>query len=55
MKKDKENNNLCTHCFKIDKITTEQENYGGSSTAFFYKKIAYVVCEKCGLVIKQDI
>ena len=53
--KEEKNPQTCRHSFKLERIgiDTEQNNYG--STGMFYRKVGYVVCEKCGLIIKQDI
>lgn len=45
----------CQHSFKLERIDTEQTNFGSGSTGFFYKKVGYAICEKCGLIIKQDL
>jgi len=48
----------CRHLFALSRIDTEQTNQGvGSigSTGYFYQRVAYVVCEKCGEVRKQLI
>ena len=47
MNQDNEN---CQHKFVLSQVTTEETNAG-----FFYKRIVYVICEKCGEVIKQDL
>ena len=52
MNQEKEN---CQHKFVLSQVTTEQTNHGSGSTGFFYKRIAYVICEKCGEVLKQDL
>ena len=41
--------------FTLARVDTEQINEGVGSTGFFYKKVGYAICEKCGLIIKQDI
>ena len=45
----------CEHIFKLQKIETEQIPEGVASTGVFYRKVGYVVCEKCGYIIKQDL
>ena len=45
----------CRHTFKLERIDTEQTNIRSGSTGMFYKKVGHVICEKCGLIIKQDI
>jgi len=45
----------CRHLFTLSRIDTEQTNQGAGNTGYFYQKIAYVVCEKCGETIKQLI
>ena len=45
----------CRHSFNISYIDTEQINAGSESIGYFYKRVVYVVCEKCGEVKKQLI
>ena len=45
----------CRHLFALSRIDTEQRNQGVGSTGYFYQRVAYVVCEKCGEVRKQLI
>ena len=45
----------CRHSFQLARIDTEQTNIGSGSTGMFYKRVGYVVCEKCGYLIKQDL
>ena len=45
----------CKHNFELSQVTTESENPSAGGTSFFYKKVAYVVCTKCGEVKKQDL
>ena len=49
------NPDSCIHVFELARTETEQTNHGADSTGFFYKKVAYVICVKCGKVIKQDV
>ena len=55
MNKDKQTEKECRHLFTISRIDTEQTNQGPGSTGYFYQRVAYVVCEKCGEVRKQLI
>jgi len=56
MKKEREKKQEgCRHLFALSCINTEQTNQGAGSTGYFYQRIAYVVCEKCGEVRKQLI
>ena len=43
----------CQHSFKLEKIDTETSI--STSATPFYKKVGYAICEKCGLIIKQDL
>lgn len=45
----------CSHIYRLERIETEQTNVGSTGANFFYKKVGYVVCEKCGYIIKQDL
>ena len=45
----------CRHSFKLERIDTEQTNQDSASTGMFYKRVGYAICEKCGLIIKQDL
>src|SRR3990167_1037661 len=45
----------CRHLFVISLIDTEPVDQGAGSTGYFYRRIAYVVCEKCGEVKTQLI
>lgn len=45
----------CIHSFQLAKIEIETESSPSSSLSNYYKKIAYVICEKCGLILKQNI
>jgi hypothetical protein len=55
MKEEKQKTIECRHSFVLSRIDTEQTNQGMGSTGYFYQKVAYVVCEKCGEVKKQLI
>ena len=46
----------CSHNFELartEKIPTNESTVGG--TNFFYKKVAYVICVKCGEIRQQDL
>ena len=45
----------CRHSFNISYIDTEQINASSESIGYFYKRVVYVACEKCGEVKKQLI
>ena len=49
----KEKEKECRHSFKLEKIDTETSI--STSATPFYKKVGYAICEKCGLIIKQDV
>ena len=56
MNETKEENKECDHIFRLQRIEIEQNNVGFIVLVFFfYKKVGYVVCEKCGKIIKQDL
>jgi len=42
----------CRHLFNLSRIDTEPIDQG---TGYFYQRVGYVVCEKCGEVRKQLI
>jgi len=42
----------CRHLFNLSRIDTEPIDQG---TVYFYQRVSYVVCEKCGEVRKQLI
>jgi len=54
-KEEKQREGECRHLFSLSRIDTEQTNQGSGSTGYFYQRVAYVVCEKCGEVRKQLI
>ena len=54
MKLTKEETEECSHIYKLQRIETEEYHYGSTAVNYFYKKVGYVVCEKCGNIIKQD-
>src|SRR3990167_1324258 len=43
------------HAFALSHINTEPANQGASDAIYFYQRVAYVVCEKCGEVKKNYI
>ncbi|MBI4092180.1 MAG: hypothetical protein HY427_03190 [Candidatus Levybacteria bacterium] len=55
MKKENIQKGECRHLFALSRIDIEQTNQGAGSTGYFYQRVAYVVCEKCGEVRKQLI
>ena len=55
MEQTKKETKECSHIYRLQRIGTEQIPEGGGFTGFSYKKVGYVVCEKCGYIIKQDL
>ena len=55
MGEEKQKQERCRHLFALSRIDNEQINQGSGSTGYFYQRVAYVVCEKCGEVQKQLI
>lgn len=44
----------CNHYFELERIDNVPQ-YSPASTAILYKKVAIVVCRKCGEVRQQDL
>jgi len=53
MKEEKQKTGECGHLFSLSRIDNEQTNEGSGGTGYFYQRVAYIVCEKCGEVRKQ--